>query len=224
MRRGRSTKRWPNSASPPDGLRLARAQTKRMTEAAPAANPTAATARAVRPVRARTSLARSLRLVHYWASIFLVVTTLVVAVTGILLALKKDFDTLQPPVAQSSAPGLSELRVSQLLADIRTREGFEGITWREIDRIDIQPADGIAKVILSSRTEFQVDLQTGKVLQTGYRTSDFLESVHDFSFVGRYGKYLLSVPTGIALLVVWLTGTYLFIRPFLVRRRRRRRH
>ena len=195
-----------------------------MTEAAPAAIPAAATAPVVRPASARTPLARSLRLVHYWASIFLVVTTLIVAVTGILLALKKDFDTLQPPVAQGSAPGLSELRISQLLVGIRTRPGLEGITWREVDRIDIQPADGIAKVILSSRTEFQVDLQTGNVLQTGYRTSDFLESIHDFSFIGGYGKYLLSLPTGVALLVMWATGTYLFIRPFLVRRRRRRRH
>ena len=92
-----------------------------------------------------------------------------------------------------------------------------------MDRIDIEPADGIAKVILHSRTEFQVDLHSGEVLQTGYRTSDLLESIHDFSFVGGYGKYLLSVPTGVALLVMWGTGTYLFILPFLVRRRKRRR-
>lgn len=177
----------------------------------------------VRPVRLRSSLARTLRLIHYWASTFLVVTTLVVAVTGILLALKKDFDTLQPPIAQSSAPGLSDLRIDQLFADIATREEFERITWRDVDRIDIEPADGIAKVVLFSRTEFQVDLHTGEVLQTGYRTSDLIETIHDFSFVGGLGKYLLSVPTGLALLAMWMTGTYLFILPFLVRRRKRGR-
>jgi uncharacterized iron-regulated membrane protein len=164
-----------------------------------------------------------MRLVHYWASTLLLVTTLVVAVTGILLALKKDFDVLQPPMAQSSAPGLSGLRIDELLGDIKTRRGFEQISWRDVDRIDIQPGDGIAKVILSSRTEFQVDLHTGKVLQTGYRTSDLLESIHDFSFFGGFGKYLLSVPTGLALLVMWGTGTYLFLLPFLVRRRKRSR-
>ena len=175
------------------------------------------------PVRVRTSFARTFRLIHYWASLFLVVTTVVVAVTGILLTLKKDFDTLQPPVAQSSASGLSNIRVNALLADIRTQPGHERITWREVDRIDIEPADGIAKVILVSRTEFQVDLHTGEVLQTGYRTSDLLESIHDFSFVGGFGKYVFSLPTGIALLVMWLTGTYMFVLPFWVRRRKRRR-
>lgn len=175
------------------------------------------------PVRVRTSFARTFRLIHYWASLFLVVTTVVVAVTGILLTLKKDFDALQPPVAQSSASGLSNIRVNALLADIRTQPGHERITWREVDRIDIEPADGIAKVILVSRTEFQVDLHTGEVLQTGYRTSDLLESIHDFSFVGGFGKYVFSLPTGIALLVMWLTGTYMFVLPFWVRRRKRRR-
>lgn len=185
--------------------------------------PTAAQASSAPTARPRASLARTFRLVHYWASLFLVMTTLVIAVTGILLALKKDFDALQPPVAQSSAPGLSDLGSNALLTDIATQPGHEDVTWRDVDRIDIEPADGIAKVILLSRTEFQVDLHTGKVLQTGYRTSDLLESIHDFSFVGGFGKYLFSVPTGIALLVMWLTGTYMFVLPFLVRRRKRRR-
>ena len=173
--------------------------------------------------RPRTSLPRFLRLVHYWASAFLLVTTLIVALSGVLLALKKDFDVLQPPVAEASAAGPSGLGTDRLLAGILDQPGFERMTWRDVDRIDISPADGIAKVILSSRTEFQVDLHTGKVLQTGYRTSDLLESIHDFSFFGGYGKYLLSIPTGVALLVMWGTGTYLFLLPMLTRRRKRRR-
>ena len=163
------------------------------------------------------------RKVHYWTSLPLFITIFVIASTGILLALKKDFDVLQPPMAQSSAPGLSALPINELLKDIATRRGYERISWRDVDRIDIQPADGIAKVILSSRAEFQVDLHTGEALQTGYRTSDLLESIHDFSFFGRFGKYFLSVPTGLALLVMWGTGTYLFLLPFLVRRRKRKR-
>ena len=150
-------------------------------------------------------------------------TTLVVATTGILLALKKDFGALQPPMAQSSAAGVSKLAIDELLTDIARQPGYEGIRWSDVDRIDIQPDAGIAKVILSSRTEFQVDLHTGRALQTGYRTSDLLESIHDFSFFGSFGKYLLSVPTGVALLVMWGTGTYLFLLPMLVRRRKRRR-
>lgn len=168
-------------------------------------------------------LARTFRQIHYWASLFLVATTLVISVSGLLLLLKKDFDSLQPPIAASSGPGLSDMPLHDLLNDVRRIDGHEDTSWVDVDRIDIQPADGIAKVVLASRTEFQVDLQTGEVLQTGYRTSDLLESIHDFTFFHSYGKYLLGLPSGIALFVMWLTGTYLFLLPFLSRRRKRRR-
>jgi uncharacterized iron-regulated membrane protein len=178
----------------------------------------------IQPARTRAfPLARTLRQIHYWASVFLIVTILVVSVSGTLLLLKKDFDALQPPVAAGTAPGLSDLPLRSLLTEIRRIDGHEQTSWRDVDRIDVEPADGIAKVILASRTEFQVDLQTGAVLQTGYRTSDLLESIHDFTFVGPYGKYLIALPSGIALFLMWLTGTYLFLLPFLARRRKRRR-
>lgn len=166
--------------------------------------------------------ARALRQIHYWASIGIAATILVVSVTGILLTLKKDFHALQPPVVTGSRKGLSDLPLSALLKGINTAPGFEGTGWREVDRIDVYPADGIAKVILHTRTELQVDLQTGEVLQIGYRTSDLLESIHDFSFIGSAGKYILSLPTGITLLVMWGTGIYLFVLPFLAHRRKRR--
>lgn len=166
-------------------------------------------------------MGRTLRLIHYWLTAFTLVTVAMVAITGVLLALKKDFDVLQPPTASASAPGLPATPLDQLLVAVAKHSGDAELSWQSVDRIDVRPDDGLAKVILNDRTEYQVDLHTLAVLQTGYRTSDFLETLHDFSALGSWGKYLLSLPTGIALLVLWATGAYMFIKPLLVKRRKR---
>lgn len=167
-------------------------------------------------------MGRTLRLVHYWLTAFTLGTVAVVSITGVLLSLKKDFDVLQAPTAVASAPGLPPTPLDRLLTAVAAETGSSKLGWRDVDRIDVRPRDGLAKVILNDRSEYQVDLHTLQVLQTGYRTSDFIETLHDFSVLGDWGKYLLSLPTGIALLVLWATGAYMFIKPMLVKRRKRR--
>lgn len=167
-------------------------------------------------------MGRTLRLIHYWLTAFTLFTVAMVAVTGVLLSVKKEFDVLQPPTAEGTSPGLPATRLDQLLVAVTAEPGRSALSWRDVDRIDVRPGDGIAKLILNDRTEYQVDLHTLEVLQTGYRTSDFVETLHDFSVLGDWGKYLLSLPTGIALLVLWGTGAYMFVKPMLVKRRKRR--
>jgi len=167
--------------------------------------------------------ARLLRRIHYWTSLPLLITAFVIAATGSVLALKKDFAALQPPTRSGSAPGDLSRPVADLVAAAATVPGHERIGWQDVDRIDLRPADGIAKVVLHSRTEIQVDLATGKVLQTGYRTSDLVETIHDFSILGGWGKYVFSFGSGVAMLLMAATGVYLFLLPMLARRRRRQR-
>lgn len=167
-------------------------------------------------------MGRTLRKIHYWLTAFTLLTVAVVAVTGVLLTLRKDFAVLQPPVATAAAPGLPPVPLDRLLVAVRAVPGRGDLGWRNVDRIDIRPRDGLAKIILDDRTEYQVDLHTARLLQTGYRTSDLIETVHDFSILGSWGLYLLALPTGLALLVLWGTGAYLFLQPMLVRRRKRR--
>ena len=162
------------------------------------------------------------RKVHYWTSLPLFLTIFIIAATGILLSLKKDFDTLQPPTQAGSSVGDLQRPVADLVAAVVTVPGHSGVTASHVDRIDIRPADGVAKVILRSRTEVQVDLATGKVLSVAYRTSDWLETIHDFSFLGGWSKYVFSTGTGLLLLGMAGSGVYLFLLPFLARRRKRR--
>ena len=166
------------------------------------------------------SAGRLLRKIHYWTSLPLLVTIFVIAVTGSLLALKKDFNALQPPTREGSRPG----DLQRPLADIVTAAlpAAKASGWQEVERIDVRPADGIAKVVFHSRTEVQVDLATARVVQVGYRTSDFIETIHDFSVLGGWAKYVLSFGSGLAILGMAATGAYLFVLPMLVRRKKRR--
>jgi uncharacterized iron-regulated membrane protein len=166
--------------------------------------------------------AKLLRQIHYWISLPLLFTIFVVAITGGLLALKKDFPALQPPTRSGVRPGDLQRPVSDLVAAVATAPGHGATRWEDVERIDIRPADGVAKVILNSRTEVQVDLATGKVLQTGYRTSDWIETVHDFSIFGDWAKYAFSFGTAVTLLAMAGSGAYLFLLPLIVKRRKRK--
>ena len=165
--------------------------------------------------------ARIFRQVHYWISLPLLVTIFVIAATGTLLALKKDFAALQPPTRSGAAPGKLDRPISDLIAAVSSVPGHAGTRWEDVERIDVRPGEGVAKIILHSRTEVQVDLATAQVLQVGYRTSDFIETIHDFSLLGGWAKYLFSFGSGIVLLIMAATGAYLFLLPILAKRRKR---
>jgi hypothetical protein len=81
----------------------------------------------------------------------------------------------------------------------------------------------MAKVWLQNGWEVQVDLGTGAVLQSAYRRSDLIESIHDGSiFAGNLTKLGVFLPSGIALLLLWLTGLWMLWLPFSVKRKRRK--
>ncbi len=69
--------------------------------------------------------------------------------------------------------------------------------WDDVNRLDVRPGRGVVKVWLHNGYEVQVDLGTGAVLQTAYRRSDLIESIHDGSFfAGDWTKLGLFLPDG----------------------------
>ena len=96
-------------------------------------------------------------------------------------------------------------------------------TWDGVRRLDVRPGRGVVKAWLVDRFEVQVDLGTGRVLQSAYRRSDLIESLHDGSFFGgEVVKLALFLPVGVVLLLLWASGPWLWWMPFGVKLRRRR--
>jgi len=162
------------------------------------------------------------RKLHRIGSLAIFVPLALVIGTGLLLQLRKELDWIQPPtqVGASEAPGLSFEAILEAAGSV-PEAGID--TWEDVDRIDVRPGKGVAKVRAESRWGVQVDTQTGEVLQAAYRRSDLIESLHDGSFFGDWARLGVFLPAAAVLLGLWLTGAYLLVLPHLARRKRRQK-
>jgi uncharacterized iron-regulated membrane protein len=161
------------------------------------------------------------RRLHRWSAVAVALPFLIMLASGLLLQLKKQLDFVQPPeqrgVASASATALS---LPDVLARVREIPHVGIQSWADIDRIDVRPGKNMMKVVSLTRWEVQLDLVTAEILQVAYRRSDLIESIHDGSWFHPSAKLAIFLPTGAIVLGLWITGMYLWILPYRVRRRR----
>ena len=163
------------------------------------------------------------RKIHYWATVAVAVPVIVVIVSGLFLQMKKHWSWVQP-VEQRGTGTAPAIDLDGILKAVRTVPDLQVGGWDDVNRIDVRPSKGMAKVWLRNGWEVQVDLGSGNVLQTAYRRSDLLESIHDGSFFGGEATKLgLFLPAGVILLVMWVSGIWMFVFPLIAKRRRRKR-
>ena len=72
------------------------------------------------------------------------------------------------------------------------------------------------KVRSNNRWEIQIDTHSGEVTQVAYRRSDLIEQIHDGSWFHDKVKLWIFLPSGIILFVLWITGFYMFLLPYIV--------
>ncbi len=144
-------------------------------------------------------------------------------VAGLLLMLKKDVDWIQPPSQRGVSTGQPVISMERLLDAARSVEGAGIDRWVDLDRVDFKPGKGMVKFVSESGMEVQVDTHTGTVLQVARRRSDVIEALHDGSYFADWTKLGLFLPVGVALLVLWCTGLYLFFLPHVKRWQKRRK-
>ncbi len=161
------------------------------------------------------------RRAHRWGALALSLPLIIVILSGILLQLKKQSAWIQPKTVrgQGKAPSAGFEEILAAAAAV-PEAGIRG--WGDIDRLDVRPGDGVVKVRAKSRWEVQVDAETAEVLQTAYRRSDIIESIHDGSWFHPGVKLWIFLPAALLLFALWVTGAYLFILPYSAKRRNRR--
>jgi uncharacterized iron-regulated membrane protein len=162
------------------------------------------------------------RKIHYWGSITIAVQLFIVLITGVLLLLKKEIDWIQPPTVKGEKKGVA-LEFDRILKIARTVPEAEILSWSDVDRLDVRPGKGMLKVRSNNRWEIQINAHSGEVLQVAYRRTDLIESIHDGSFFGNYSKLWIFLPSATVVIVLWVTGMYLFIYPYYIKAKRRRR-
>ena len=160
------------------------------------------------------------RKTHYWASAAIAVPMLVMICSGLLLQSKKHWSWVQP-VEHRGTGASPAIDLEGILASVKHARAHEVRGWDDVNRLDVRPGRGVVKVWLNSGWEVQVDLGSGRVLQTAYRRSDLIESIHDGSFFGGdWTKLGLFLPAGVGLLLLWVSGLWMWWVPFIAKRRR----
>jgi len=164
------------------------------------------------------SFKKTNRTIHKWASIVIALPLLIVFVTGILLLVKKEFSFIQPATAkgQTTAPTLG---FEQILAAAKSVETAQIESWKDIDRLDVRPSKGIVKIRSNNSIEIQVDTHTGKILHVAKRRSDFIETIHDGTFLQEKANLWLMLPVAVIALLMSITGVILFLIPYLKSKR-----
>lgn len=157
------------------------------------------------------------RKIHYWATPIFAIPLLVIIASGLLLQVKKQWSFVQPP-EQRGAASEPKIELSGILSSLQSADNLNVKDWGDVDRIDLRPKKGLAKVLLKTGYEVQVDLADGRILQIAYRRSDLIEALHDGSFFGGdFVKLGLFLPTALGLLLMWGTGLWMFWVPFSVK-------
>lgn len=157
------------------------------------------------------------RQLHKWIGIITAIPVIIILMTGVLLLLKKDIAWIQPATQKGSSKEL-KLTFDEIINRVRQVPNINLQQWTDINRLDIRPNKGVVKVRGNNNWEVQLDSKTGKILQVLERRSDIIESIHDGSYFHKNVKLWVVLPVALLLIILWITGLYLFIVPYTARK------
>lgn len=180
-------------------------------------------------------IAKSTRLyrkIHKWLGSILFVFFFIISVTGLLLGWKKHSAGLILPKTEIGVS--TDLKTWLAYDSLHTiavktlRDSLDQDLSPTLDRIDARPAKGIVKFVFQDHyTEIQLDAATGAVLAVNQRTSDIIEQIHDgsildFALETKDGQIKLGYTsvTGLSLLLLTVTGFFLWYNPIRIRSKR----
>lgn len=172
----------------------------------------------------QASILRTTRKIHRFIGVFLFGFFILIAVTALLLGWKKNSKgyLLPESAVRKESNGLRPIGIDSVqYVAVLALEGLEPKLPTLIDRLDIRPDEGLAKVTFKDHYwEVQVDLFTADVLQIAKRRSDFIENLHDASYFDKYFatggdiiKLVYTTIMSLALLTFSLTGFWLWYGP-----------
>ncbi len=169
---------------------------------------------------------RDFRVFHRWMGLSLALLLVISAVTGVLLALKKDVAIIQPPTQKGVSKNLAEWKSFNeinAIAEKALHETYPAQIENSVDRMDARPSKGIVKVLFEKGNwEVQVDGKSGEVKSIEKRYSDWIESLHDGSIISDGFKLISMNFLGIGLLFLIATGFWLWYGPQRVRLKKRK--
>ena len=174
-------------------------------------------------IKPKVKALRWIRSLHKWLGLPLIIFFFIIGITSILLAWKKKAELL-PPTLKTKVEQGEWISPSEMVS-ISEAEMQKIGESTEVDRIDIRPDKGVAKVTFKTHfTEVQLDGLSGEVLSIETRHSDWIEKVHDGSIIDFYlggdeaTKLTYSTLTALGLILMSMSGFYLWYYPKVIRK------
>lgn len=185
----------------------------------------------MKEIKQQAKWIRLARWLHRKLAVALFIFFLLIALTGLLLGIKKQTGLLAPTQKGSSADLTTWLPVATLQqkANSYLHDSVAKDLDIELDRIDIRPDKGIAKFVYKNHYHgLQLDCTTGALLSVESRSSDFIENLHDGSIIdnvfgtgGEQVKVSYTVIMGLSLLLLVISGMWLWYGPKRIRKMKR---
>jgi hypothetical protein len=95
------------------------------------------------------------RFTHKWMSVFLGLVLLVIVLSGVFLAFKKDLEYLQPATRKGEKGEISQFLPVQRIVDIVLEMHLpEAQSLDDINRIELRPGKRVWKVRLEATSDF----------------------------------------------------------------------
>ncbi len=163
---------------------------------------------------------RQFRSLHKWIGISIAFFMLITSLTGVILGWKKNVELLQPTTRKGKSTDVTQWVSFETVSQSALR-AIDSVTHQEnaIDRLDVRYDKGIIKVLFTNGYwEVQVDASTGKALSVAQRHADWIEHIHDGSIVSELFKLIYTNYIGFGLLILSITGFWLWYGPRAIRK------
>jgi hypothetical protein len=171
-------------------------------------------------------ITRTYRRLHKWLSLPLFVFMFIIGATGVLLGWKKMAE-LTPPTQKGMSQDAANWMALERIQAIAIQYATDSLHLSPgIDRIDVRPSKGIAKILFESHyTELQIDLSSGKILSSKKRWNDLIEHIHDGTIIdrligngGEQAKVTYTTLTSVGLMLLSFSGFWLWWNPKRIRK------
>jgi hypothetical protein len=154
---------------------------------------------------------------------------LIIGITGLLLGWKKQTG-LVPQTLKSTLNDTSPwISTDSLMQIVNKHLSDSNRPDCKVDRLDYRVQKGVIKVIFSGCfLEVQLDGKTGEILSEKQRYSDIIERIHDGSILdyflddrNQFFKLLYTSWLSISLIILSVSGFFLWYNPGLIRKRKK---
>jgi hypothetical protein len=163
------------------------------------------------------------RSLHRRLAWLILLPSLVTITTGIVLLLRQDFEWIQPKARTGTSRELPTLPLAEALLRASAAAAPELKSGATLSSIDVRPSKGTFAFRYSDGLEVQLDGRDGTVLHKGRRRTAFLIELHQGTwFHSDFMKWVF-LPSGVGLLLLWVTGVRMAFGHWLNRVRARGR-